>query len=167
MADPSNKVCPNFASDFFRPIWDALLVNAENEQQILDNLAQMWTAEHDQRVTTWNERQHMEALLAEEAEEVHVAQEQAAQRLIDDEAEREHVELEKKKPKMNDFDDETEVRNVIIPRPSQYAVLKLKNFEFVELWYFSPEGCIDVAKSSSSTMEDTFGIAKVDNVLAM
>ncbi|KIK90574.1 hypothetical protein PAXRUDRAFT_151585 [Paxillus rubicundulus Ve08.2h10] len=127
----------------------------------------MWTAEHDQRVTAWNERQHMEALLAEEAEEVCVAQEQAAQHLIDNEAEREHAELEKKKPKMNNFNDETEVGNVIIPRPSQYAILKLKNFEFVELWYLSPEGCRDAAKSSSSTMEDTFSIAKVDDVLTM
>ncbi|KIK78385.1 hypothetical protein PAXRUDRAFT_16905 [Paxillus rubicundulus Ve08.2h10] len=109
----------------------------------------------------------MEALLAEEAEEVCVAQEQAAQWLIDNEAEREHAELEKKKPKMNDFDDKTKVRNIIIPRPSQYAILKLKNFEFIELWYFSPEGCRDMAKSSSFTMEDTFSIAKVDNILTM
>ncbi|KIK82347.1 hypothetical protein PAXRUDRAFT_153897, partial [Paxillus rubicundulus Ve08.2h10] len=118
-------------------------------------------------VTAWNERQCIEALLAEEVEEVRVVQERAAQRLIDDEAEREHVELEKKKPKMNDFDDKAEVRNIIIPCPSQYAVLKLKNFEFIELWYFSPEGCRDMAKSSSSTMEDTFGIAKVDDILTM
>ncbi|KIJ18223.1 hypothetical protein PAXINDRAFT_71517, partial [Paxillus involutus ATCC 200175] len=81
--------------------------------------------------------------------------------------EREHAELENKKPKMNNFNNEAKVGNIIIPRPSQYAVIKLKNFEFIELWYFSPEGCRDTAKSSSSTMEDTFGIAKVDDILTM
>ncbi|KIK74423.1 hypothetical protein PAXRUDRAFT_19888 [Paxillus rubicundulus Ve08.2h10] len=148
MADPSNEVCPDFTSVFYRLIREALLANAENEQQVLDNLVQMWTAEHVQRVAAWTERQHLEILLADEAEEVCLAQ-------------------EKKKPKMNDFDDEVEVGNVIIPRPSQYAILKLKNFEFIEFWYFSPEGCRDAAKSSSSTMEDTFGILKVDDVLTM
>ncbi|KIK94002.1 hypothetical protein PAXRUDRAFT_12322 [Paxillus rubicundulus Ve08.2h10] len=68
---------------------------------------------------------------------------------------------------MNDFDNEVEVGNVIILHPSQYALLKLKNFEFIELWYFSPDGCRDTAKSSSSTMEDTFGISKVDDILTM
>jgi hypothetical protein len=68
---------------------DALLVNADNEEQILDNLVQMWTAEHNQRVELWNERQQVEALLAEEAEGVRLTQEREAQRLVDDKAERE------------------------------------------------------------------------------
>ncbi|KIJ09214.1 hypothetical protein PAXINDRAFT_87784 [Paxillus involutus ATCC 200175] len=146
---------------------DALLVNADNEEQILDNLVQMWTTEHNQRVELWNERQQAEALLAEEAEGVRLTEEREAQHLVDDEAEREQTDLEKKKPKMNDFDDEVEVGSIIIPHPSQYALLKLKFFEFVELWYFSLEGCRDAAKSSSSTMEDTFGISKVDDILTI
>ncbi|KAF8837056.1 hypothetical protein BDN67DRAFT_909952, partial [Paxillus ammoniavirescens] len=125
------------------------------------------TCTHVQRVAAWTERQHLEALLADEAEEVRLAQVREAQCLADDETERERIELEKKKPKMNDFDNKVEVGNVIIPRPSQYAILKLKKFEFIELWYFSPEGCRDAAKSSSSTMEDTFGISKVDDILTM
>ncbi|KIK80051.1 hypothetical protein PAXRUDRAFT_52669, partial [Paxillus rubicundulus Ve08.2h10] len=40
-------------------------------------------------------------------------------------------------------------------------------YEFIELWYFSPKGCRDAAKSSSSTTEDTFGISKVDDILTM
>ncbi|KIK75988.1 hypothetical protein PAXRUDRAFT_18529 [Paxillus rubicundulus Ve08.2h10] len=167
MADPSNEMCPNFASDFYQPICITLAANVENEQQVLNNLVQIWTAEHNQQVALWNDGQHAEALLAEEAEQVRLAQEREAQCIVDDEAEREQVELEKKKPKMNDFNDRVEVGNVIIPRPSQYAVMRLKNFEFVELWYFSPDGCKDATKSSSSTMEDTFRIAKVDNILTI
>ncbi|KIK90699.1 hypothetical protein PAXRUDRAFT_14201 [Paxillus rubicundulus Ve08.2h10] len=153
MADPSNK--------------DAPLANADKEEHILDNLVQMWTAEHNQQVELWNQRQRVKALLTEEAEGVRLAQEREAQRLIDNEAERERVDLEKKKLNINDFNDKVEVRNIIIPHPSQYALLKLKNFKFVELWYFSPEGCRETAKSSSSTMEDTFGISKVDDIITM
>ncbi|KIK77233.1 hypothetical protein PAXRUDRAFT_17639 [Paxillus rubicundulus Ve08.2h10] len=122
------------------------MAHAENPQQVLEDMVQMWTVEHNQRVATWIERQRAEALLAEEADGVCLLQEREAQRLVEAEAERE---------------------NVIIPCPSQYAVLKLKKIEFVELWYFSPERCRDAAKSSSSTMEDTFGISKVDDILTM
>ncbi|KIK78094.1 hypothetical protein PAXRUDRAFT_17069 [Paxillus rubicundulus Ve08.2h10] len=165
--DPSNEVCLDFASDFYQPIREALLANTEDKQQVLNNLVQMWTTEHVQRVTAWTERQHLEALLADKAEEVRLAQVREAQCLADDETARERIELEKKKPKMNDFNDKVKVGNIIIPCPSQYAILKQNFFDFIELWYFSPEECRDAAKSSSSTMEDTFGISKVDDILTM
>ncbi|KIK77727.1 hypothetical protein PAXRUDRAFT_100519, partial [Paxillus rubicundulus Ve08.2h10] len=158
MADPSNKVCPNFTLDCYQPMHDALMAHAENAQQVLENMVQMWTMEHNQQVATWNEQQHIEAMLAEEANGVRLLQERE-----DNEAEKERAEAEKRKPKMNDFNDKVEVRDVIIPCPFQYTVLKLKNFEFVELWYFSPEGCRDAVKTSTSTMEDTFSISKVDD----
>ncbi|KIK77997.1 hypothetical protein PAXRUDRAFT_86011, partial [Paxillus rubicundulus Ve08.2h10] len=150
MADPSNEVYPYFALDCYQPLCDALMDHAENPQQVLEDMVQMWTIEHNQR-----------------ADRVCLLQEREAQHPVEAEAEREQAEVEKKKPKMNDFDNEVEVRNVIIPHPSQYVVLKLKFLEFIELWCFSPEGCRDVAKSSSSTMEDTFGISKVDDILTM
>ncbi|KAF9239302.1 hypothetical protein BU15DRAFT_46860 [Melanogaster broomeanus] len=167
MVDPSNEACPDFASEFFRPICEALLPTMENEQQVLDNLIQMWTVEHNQRVDLWNADQREAAMLTAAAEEARLDREREAQRLLEVEVEKERLEVEKKKPKISDFDDDVEVGDVITPRPSQYAILKLKNFEFVELWYFSPEGCKDAAKTSTSTMEDTFGISKVDDILTM
>ncbi|KIK79965.1 hypothetical protein PAXRUDRAFT_16044 [Paxillus rubicundulus Ve08.2h10] len=167
MADPSNEVCPDFTLDCYQPLCNALMAHAENPQQVFEDMVQMWTVEHNQWVATWIERQCTEALLAEEANEVHLLQERESKHLAEAEAERERAEVEKKKPKMNNFDDEVEVGNVIIPHPSQYMILKLKNYEFIELWYFSPKGCRDVAKSSSSIMEDTFGISKVDDILTM
>ncbi|KAG2078361.1 hypothetical protein BDR04DRAFT_998940, partial [Suillus decipiens] len=58
------------------------------------------------------------------------------------EAENEHWEAEKKKPKINDFMVGTSVSDTLTPCLSQYAIHKLKSFEYVELWYLSPDGVI-------------------------
>ncbi|OJA14346.1 hypothetical protein AZE42_13432, partial [Rhizopogon vesiculosus] len=47
------------------------------------------------------------------------------------------LEAEKKKPKMNGSSDELFVGDFITLRPAQYAMQKINNFEYVELWYFS------------------------------
>ncbi|KAF9236388.1 hypothetical protein BU15DRAFT_50162 [Melanogaster broomeanus] len=83
-------------------------------------------------------------MLTAAAEEDRLDREREAQRLLEVEVEKERLEVEKKKPKISNFDDDVEVGDVITPRPSQYVILKLKNFEFVELWYFSPEGFDDI-----------------------
>ena len=56
------------------------------------------------------------------------------------------AEGEKKKLKMKDFDDATTVGNYIAPRPAQYALRRIEDFEYVELWYFTPEGCSDATQ---------------------
>ena len=49
----------------------------------------------------------------------------------------------------------------ILPHPSPYALERVKKFEYVELWYFSPEGCHDALSQRAST-EDSFGIMRSD-----
>ncbi|KAG1891758.1 uncharacterized protein F5891DRAFT_964150, partial [Suillus fuscotomentosus] len=51
-------------------------------------------------------------------------------------------ETEKKKLKINNFNADLPVSDVIIPYPSQFVLQKVKNMEFIELWYFSPDGCL-------------------------
>ncbi|KAG2740594.1 hypothetical protein P692DRAFT_201842456 [Suillus brevipes Sb2] len=82
-------------------------------------LAETWDTDHEEH--------EADALAAEEAERALRTQrdEERAQR--EAEAEREHLEAEKKKPKMNGFDQST---------------------SFVELWYFSPDGCKEALKTS-------------------
>ncbi|KAG1822657.1 uncharacterized protein BJ212DRAFT_1263892, partial [Suillus subaureus] len=78
-------------------------------------------------------------------------------------------EAKKKKPKISDFDAEIMVVDVIIPRPSQYAIQKVKNMEYVELWYFSPDGCHEAALTSRSTSDsdDAFGFMRVNGMVAL
>ncbi|KAG1844208.1 hypothetical protein DFJ58DRAFT_803211 [Suillus subalutaceus] len=67
----------------------------------------------------------------------------------------------RRSPRYNDFDAETPVADVIIPRPSQYAIQKIKNMD--------PDGCREVAITSRSTSDadDAFGFAKVKGIVAL
>ncbi|KAG0706722.1 hypothetical protein DFH29DRAFT_995588 [Suillus ampliporus] len=77
------------------------------------------------------------------------------------------VKPKKKKPKINDFDANATVADILVPRPSQFALQKIKNMEYVELWYFSPDGCRDAADNSRSSSEDAYGFAKVEGMVAL
>ncbi|XP_006456663.1 hypothetical protein AGABI2DRAFT_122550 [Agaricus bisporus var. bisporus H97] len=54
-----------------------------------------------------------------------------------------------------------------IPDPSDHALQRLRNYEYVELWYFTPKGC-EAAASHAVTLEaDTFTITKADSNLIL
>ena len=75
--------------------------------------------------------------------------------------------VEKKKAKMRDFDDAITVGNYIAPRPAQYALRRIEDFEYVELWYFTPEGCSDATQHQLAQYDDAFGLTKVDDMVAL
>ncbi|KAG1727367.1 uncharacterized protein EDB91DRAFT_1316072 [Suillus paluster] len=138
-ADPALEAQPNFESNAYAG-WLNALVNAGVARA--DALTQMidgWRCERQERIDLWQEQ-------LEEENECH--------------------EAEKKKPKINDFDANTLVADVLVLRPSQFALQKIKNVEYMELWYFSPDGCRDAFDSSRSSAEDAFGLTKVDGFIA-
>ncbi|KAI6032848.1 hypothetical protein F5J12DRAFT_945620, partial [Pisolithus orientalis] len=44
---------------------------------------------------------------------------------------------------------------------------KLASCDYIELWYFSPEGCNDVAKHARLNANDTFGISSTNDLLTL
>ena len=68
---------------------------------------------------------------------------------------------------MNDFEEAAMVSSYIAPRPSQYALRRLENFEYLELWYLTQEGCADAAQNQHTQSDDTFGLTKIDDVVAL
>ncbi|KAG2120347.1 hypothetical protein BD769DRAFT_1390351 [Suillus cothurnatus] len=139
MADPSLEVCPDFAGDLYASIREDLIAaTGANKARPEAEIEWACTAQDE------------EERLAKEAE-----------------AEKEHLDAEKKKPKMKGFSATATVSDAIAPRPSQYAIQKLNNFEYVELWYFSPEGCKDAMKLLLSISDDMFSLARLDNQLTI
>ncbi|KAF8806828.1 hypothetical protein BYT27DRAFT_7242549 [Phlegmacium glaucopus] len=68
---------------------------------------------------------------------------------------------------MKDFDDSAAVGNYIAPRPAQYALRRIEEFEYVELWYLTPEGCADATQHQFTQNDDTFGLTKVDDMVTL
>ncbi|KAG8214776.1 hypothetical protein J3R82DRAFT_9911 [Butyriboletus roseoflavus] len=57
--------------------------------------------------------------------------------------------------------------SIIAPQPSQYAIQKISAFDFVELWYFSPEGCSEAACNHKSQADDMFGLSNTNEILTL
>lgn len=166
MADPNNEVCPDFASDAYGEIWDNIIrASGQTEAQVINQMVVSWTQSHCQRVDNWNQEREQEE---HDAAEARMLQEEEIRKWQEADAEKEHSETEKKKPQMNGFNATLTIGDFITPRPAQYTISKINNFEYTELWYFSPDSCKDAQRSSQSTAEDGYGHTQVDNaVLAL
>ncbi|KAG6376622.1 hypothetical protein JVT61DRAFT_1605 [Boletus reticuloceps] len=160
MADPNLEIRPDFASEPYEGIRHVMAdTTGETHQQVAQRLAEAWDVEHNTRIDAWNHQQEEERQV-EEREQQEERNRQEDQRCLDEaDAEKERKEAEKKKPKINDFDADLPPPSVIVPRPSQYAIQKLTSFEFVEMWYFSPEGCAEATRHHRSQADDAFGLA--------
>jgi len=73
----------------------------------------------------------------------------------------------RKKVIFPDFDLNTTVADRIPHAPSQYAVGKIENMEYVELWYFTTEGCREASKATPTAADDTFCILNTDTGLTL
>lgn len=167
-SDPALDIEPDFASATFEGIRNRIIGNTQTtHDEAANELITGWRQDRDIRLAAWNVQVNEETRLAAEAaraEQEHINQEHT---LLEQEAETERKDAEKKKPKINDFKVGTSVSDTLTHRPSQYAIHKLKSFEYVELWYFSPDGCRDTADEAKSSADGTFGFTKVDDFVAL
>ncbi|KAG2099903.1 uncharacterized protein F5147DRAFT_763024 [Suillus discolor] len=168
VVDPNLEMVPDFAGNLYAGI-RADLGAATNQtgEEVVARLTETWNADHNARVAEWNQDREAEARVLAEAERARTAQENEERTQWEAETERERTEAEKKKPKMNGFEHASSVGDYLTPRPAQYAIQKLTNFEYVELWYFSPEGCKDALKSSRSVADNDMSITRTDDQLTL
>ncbi|KAG1742142.1 hypothetical protein EDB19DRAFT_1827796 [Suillus lakei] len=162
LTDPALEAQPNFESAAYAGWLNALVAGGITREDALENMANGWRFERQERITLWEEQVEEDARILRERLE-----RERAEKEVEEQEERR--EAEKKKPKINDFDAGSVVANVIIPRPSQYAIQKIKNMEYVELWYFSPDGCHEASTTARSTSDsdDAYGFAEVDGIIAL
>lgn len=73
----------------------------------------------------------------------------------------------KKKATYVDFELDAPIASRIPNNPSEYAVGKMEDIEYVELWYFTTEGCKEASRATPSVADDTFGILNTKSGLAL
>jgi hypothetical protein len=132
-------------------------------EQAVEALNDSWSQNHAARVQAWDQQvlDDAAALAALNQQEDNPAPPVPAP-----EQEQEKAEAEKKKSKMKDFDDNTTVGNYIAPRPAQYALRRVEDFEYAELWYFTPEGCTDATQQQLTQHDEAFGLTRVEDMVA-
>src|SRR5271168_1453202 len=166
--NPHLEVIPDRAGPHYVVLQDALTHNGMTLKEAIQALDNPWTQNHTARVQAWDQ-QVVEDDAAAAAADLAQQQLQQDQQVPPDLPlpGEERAEGEKKKLKMKDFDKATTVGNYIAPRPAQYALRRVEDFEYVELWYFTLEGCSDATQLQLAQHDDTFGLTKVDDVVAL
>lgn len=158
--DPHLETPPDFASAHYDML-RTLLVNAgATEEDALTQITNAWQQENEARRAAWDHQVEEDQLAQEETDRLAREQEQ-------DEQEAARREREKKKSKMNDFDTNRSVGGFITPRPSTFATNKLENFDYIELFYFTREGCLDAMSSQRTEADDTFGLSKMGDLVSL
>ena len=164
--DPHLELIPDHAGPHYNALREALVQNGMTPEQAIQALDDSWTQNHAARIQAWDQQVENDAAAAAALAQQGQQQEQQAPLEPPLQGE-ERAEGEKKKPKMKDFDKATTVGNYIAPRPAQYALRRVEDFDYVELWYFTPEGCSDATQLQLTLHDDTFGLTKVDDVVAL
>ncbi|KAF8799156.1 hypothetical protein BYT27DRAFT_7121176 [Phlegmacium glaucopus] len=169
--NPNLEQPPNFNGAAYQPIIN-LIVQAQQvtPQQAIEQLETAHHVDHQARVEAWNEQARQEQELEEQQAQMHREEEERVREEEERAAEAERKELEKKRPKINDFDEDRIGDEVIMPRPSPFAINKLKNFDYVELSYFTPEGCAAATEDRDvvrTTADEAFGIAEINGIMAL
>jgi hypothetical protein len=166
--NPALENCPDFSSEPFGFIRDTLVAtNQITHEQAAIDLSTAWNLANDARTITWNQQEEEDRLARDEASRAAQEEQDLRRAQIEQEAEAERREKEKKKPKLNGFDENKVVGNSVAPRPAAFALNKLENFEFVELWYFTQEGCLDASDTHRTVADEAFGLSKVDGFIAL
>ena len=166
--DPTNVPCPDFAGAAYTAIRQIMSNNGQiNNEQAIQQLMTAWNQMHAQEVEAWN--QQVQTDLEAQQEQIRLVQEDETRRQEEDECQKEDErrEQEKRKPKINDFDEGKMVADHVMPCPLQFAIGKLKSFNFVELWYFTDEGCAEAQDTSKAQSDDVYGLTKIDNLIVL
>ncbi|KAF8151701.1 hypothetical protein B0H34DRAFT_728648 [Crassisporium funariophilum] len=173
--DPNLDVCPDFASDPFEPMRALLRNTGLSDEAATTSLKDAWT-EHNTRLREQWEREagdrraEAEAAAQREHEEREGPQQQPRQQPPAQlpEVDEERPDKEKKmKSKLRAFNPDLSVASVLAPRPSSYALNKLANFEYCELWYFTQEGCDDAQRTHRTEADDSFGMSKIGELVTL
>jgi hypothetical protein len=158
--DPELNPMPDFAVEEAFLLWEALMLAfGWNEDQAIQHLEATWCQAHLQQVTP------PEPLPPQDPP----ADEQVPERPGDVEnlGNLARQGQDKKKPTFGDFEENEPPPNVIACQPSQYTLRKTTAGEYVELWYFTKEGCFKATKHSHAQADDTFGLLSTNEVLTL
>ena len=149
---------PDFAAEEVAPLRDALMVAfGWNEERAIQHLEETWWQAHLQQDPPILPRQvHQE----EDQERIQDRREEVPEVLAEQAQ-------DKKKPSISDFEEDAPPPNVIASCLLQYTLQKIAAFEYIELWYFTRDGCFEATKQSHSQPDDTFGLLSSNDVLTL
>jgi hypothetical protein len=152
LQNPHLAECPDFGHDTFDIVIQPAIGPGRTRQQVIDGLTASWHAQNDLRKALWD----AQVLAAQDHRGLQPGQDPAA--VEPAQAANETADA-RKKPKLGDFVDAAGINDVVSSKPSTFAINKIRDMKYIELYCFTPAGCRDHAgqKLSESTADEAFG----------
>ena len=166
--DPNLQVRPDFVSAAYDALCTTVAIAEGVEKDIIVTcLSNAWDIKNNTKKATWEEQvrqdkvEAVEAMLTWECE----LQLELEECRMEDKAEKK--EKEKKKLKLKDFVANKPVKVTAQLFPSHYAIHKLDEQEYIELYYFTLEGCTEAWKIDCTIGQDIFIFTKAEDTLLL
>ena len=166
--DPSLEVRPDFTSAAFDTVCTALaMAEGTKKEAVAAQLTDAWDADNNTRRKAWADQVREDKAAVAEARLAHKANQLRELEELRKEEDAEKKEKEKKKPKLKEFVANKPVGDTTQLHPSRYAIHKLDERDYVELYYFTLEGCTEAVKLDRTITQDAFTFAKADKTLLL
>ncbi|KAJ7208918.1 hypothetical protein GGX14DRAFT_365111 [Mycena pura] len=146
--DPALESCPDHSSADFQPIRTLLVAGAPagtvfTDASAVTQLNASWGKGRDRRQVAWDTQVQADAAQATHDATAAAAQEEVERVAAEVQAAAELAAVEAKKPKLGIFDMTLSIPGYLAPQISNFARKKLEDKEYIELWYWTKEGCFD------------------------
>ncbi|KAJ7194281.1 hypothetical protein GGX14DRAFT_537402 [Mycena pura] len=165
--------CTDHTSPTFQTLRDLIVAGAPagaplTPADAASQLSEAWNKDRDARQAIWDAQVQADIAQAEADTAAAAAQADIDRLAAEAAAAAELAALEAKKPKIGAFDETLTIPDFLGPRVSNFAKKKLEDKEYVELWYFTKEGCLDAESLRGGVEADeTFGITQSGTTLAL
>ncbi|KDQ19711.1 hypothetical protein BOTBODRAFT_86076, partial [Botryobasidium botryosum FD-172 SS1] len=162
--DPGLEICPDFASDAFGFIRTPYAqANDVTEEVATQRLQDAWAVGNNARKVAWAARLEIDRV----AREVVQQEAREAEQQLAAAAEAERLETERKKPKMREAPLDEYITRASAPKPSQWAIERIKKFLHLDLYNLTEEGCCEAAAQVVTAGDDTLGLTKINDIIAL
>ncbi|KAJ7924262.1 hypothetical protein B0H13DRAFT_1601859 [Mycena leptocephala] len=172
--DPTLESCPDYETASFKSIRDLIVAGSApagtplTDAEAATQLIQGWNTERDTRQAASDAQVQADAVQAAADAAALAAQADTERAAAEAASEVERLEAEKKKPKLGAFDAALVIPDFLGPRASNFAKKKLDDKQYVELWYWTKEGCLDADSLRAGVEADeSFGIPQIGSTLSL
>lgn len=148
--NPHLADCPDFDDDTFNVLVEPMIGPDRTREQAIEILKVAWHTQNDRRRAQWDAQ-----ILADQRPGNDPGAQEGAHR--EQPRALEDTEANRRKPKLGDFPSNTSIRNEVTLKPSAFAINKLRDMKYIELYCFTPAGCRDHANQRLSTADEAFG----------
>jgi hypothetical protein len=149
--DPTLDEMPDFESDTFRAAFTAMATEQNTLENIIQQSKDAWAADHQRKLDAWQQQQAEDAEAQRLLREQQERENEERRKAEEERTKKEKEELEKKRPKVKPFVPNKAVETESMPTPAPFAMNKVRNLDFVEVWYFTEEGCSEARHTDRTT----------------